>query len=415
MEGLGAILLTIVFMVICLLAEGFFSGSEIGVVSADKMKLRHDAAKGSKGAKLALTMLKDPEWLLSTTLVGTNIAVVTNTTLATALMIQFFGASGSWLAVVLVAPLIWICGEIVPKSVFQQRANTITPKAIFVLRFFSYLFYPILIVFSFLARLFSKLVSGQSDQSPFTLREEIKSMIQMSPEEGDIRPEAQTMIRRLFSFGDTKVREIMVPLVDVVGVDRNMTCGEVKKLSAVSNHKRLPVHEGRVDRIVGIVDTMEFLGVDPGQPVETYMKEADYVPVSKPIQSLLADMRREGNVLSVVVDEFGGAEGIVTIEDILEEVVDEFSDEYDSHEKPVQWVRKTGERDYHVSARVELAALEEELGLDLPDGQYASLAGFLLEKARDIPPAGAVIEFQGISFTIERATPQAIQEVRIQW
>ncbi len=119
-------------------------------------------------------------------------------------------------------------------------------------------------------------------------------------------------------------------------------------------------------------------------------------------------------MLSVVVDEFGGAEGIVTIEDILEEVVDELYDEYDSNEKPVQWIRKEGERDYHVSARVELPALQE-LGLDLPEGQYASLAGFLLEKARDIPVAGAVIEYQGVSFTLERATPQAIQEVRIQW
>lgn len=414
MDELGGIVLTIILMIICLLAEGFFSGSEIGVVSADKMKLRHDAAKGSKGAKLALSMLKDPEWLLSTTLVGTNIAVVTNTTLATALMIQLFGASGTWLAVILVAPLIWICGEIVPKSVFQQRADVITLKAIFVLRFFSYLFYPILIVFSFLARMFSKLVTGQSDQSPFTLREEIKSMVEMSPEEGDIRPEEQTMIRRLFSFSDTTVREIMVPLVDVISVERNMTCGEVKKLAATSHHKRLPVHEGRVDRMVGIVDTMEFLGVDPEQPVETYVKEADFVPVSKTIQSLLTDMRRDGNVLAIVVDEFGGAEGIVTIEDIMEEVVDELYDEYDSNEKPVQWIKKAGECDYHVSARVELAALGE-LGLELPDGQYASLAGFLLEKAKDIPAVGTVIEYQGISFTIERATPQAIQEVRVRW
>ncbi len=111
-------------MVICLIAEGFFSGSEIGVVSADRMKLRHEAAKGSKGAQLALEMLQKPEWLLSTTLVGTNIAVVTNTTMATALMIQLFGPAYSWLAVVLVAPLIWVFGEIVPKSVFQQRADT---------------------------------------------------------------------------------------------------------------------------------------------------------------------------------------------------------------------------------------------------------------------------------------------------
>ena len=140
-------------MVLCLIAEGFFSGSELGVVSADRMKLRHDAAKGSRGARLALEMLeKRPEWLLSTTLVGTNIAVVTNSTIATALMISLFGEAGSWLAVILVAPLIWVFGEIVPKSVFQQRADTITPYVIYVLRFFSILFWPILVVFVTLSK-----------------------------------------------------------------------------------------------------------------------------------------------------------------------------------------------------------------------------------------------------------------------
>jgi putative hemolysin len=407
--------ITVLLMLFCLLAEGFFSGSEIGVVSADKMKLRHDAAKGSKGAKLALVMLKNPEWLLSTTLVGTNIAVVTNTTLATALMIQLAGDAGSWLAVAIVAPLIWVGGEIVPKSVFQQRADVITPKAIFLLKFCSYLFYPILLIFSSLAGLFSKLAGGKSNQSPFTLREEIKTMIEMSPEEGDIHPEEQTMIRRLFSFSETSAREIMVPLVDVLSVERGMSCGEAIKLATESQHKRLPVHEERVDKVIGMVDSLEFLGVDPSQPVESFIKSVDYVPGSRSIQDLLLDMRQEGHVLAVVVDEFGGAEGIVTLEDIVEEVVDELQDEYDANEKPTQWIRKLGDRDYRVSARVDLDLLREQLDIDLPHGKYTSLAGFLLEKAQDIPPVGAKIEYQGTTFIIERAVPQAIQEVRIRW
>jgi putative hemolysin len=134
------ILLTAILILICLVMEGFFSGSEIGVVSADQIKLRQEAAKGSRGAKLALHMLKKPEWLLATTLVGTNIAVVSNTTIVTALMIQVFGENNSWLAIVLVAPLIWIFGEIVPKSIFQQRADTITPRTISLLRLAFYVF-----------------------------------------------------------------------------------------------------------------------------------------------------------------------------------------------------------------------------------------------------------------------------------
>jgi len=152
------VLITLGVMAFCLICEGFFSGSEIGVISVDRMKLRHQAAKG---AKLALEMLKKPEWLLSTTLVGTNISVVTNTTMATALMLELFGPGSSWLAIVLVAPLIWVFGEIVPKSIFQQRADVLTPRVIFVLRFCSYLFYPILVVFSSLARMLGRLFGAR--------------------------------------------------------------------------------------------------------------------------------------------------------------------------------------------------------------------------------------------------------------
>ncbi|MCP4406285.1 MAG: HlyC/CorC family transporter, partial [Gammaproteobacteria bacterium] len=148
---------------------------------------------------------------------------------------------------------------------------------------------------------------------------------------------------------------------------------------------------------------------------ETFIRSVNYVPGSKSIQTLLLDMRREGRMVSVVVDEFGGAEGIVTVEDIMEEVVDELQDEYDVQARSKQWVRKLSDQEYRVSARIELDELNELIEISLPVGQYASLAGFLLNQMRDIPRVGAVIEYQRITFTIEQATPQAIQEVRIRW
>lgn len=410
------VLFTLSIMLLCLLAEGFFSGSEIGVVSADRMKLRHEAAKGSRGAKLALEMLREPEWLLSTTLVGTNIAVVTNTTLATALMIHLFGPNYSWLAVVLVAPLIWIFGEIVPKSVFQQRADVLTPRVIFVLKFCSYLFYPILIVFSSLARLFSRLVGGErKDSNPFTLREEIFTMMQMSMDEIDIQPMEKSMIRRLFDFGETTAREVMMPLIDVVAIEQRATCGEAIQLAKEKSHSLIPVYADRVDRIVGVLNTLELLGIPPKTPIKDFVRKVHYVPGSKGIQDLLMEMRQRGEELTIVVDEFGGAEGIVTIEDILEEVVEDIQDEYDAQEPETEWIRKLGERNYLASARVDLDDLSEALGIDLPNGRYASLAGFLLEKAQEIPRVGTTIEYQNIRFTVQRGTPQAIQEVMIRW
>jgi magnesium and cobalt exporter, CNNM family len=408
------ILLTLILILVFLLMEAFFSGSEIGVVSADQMKLRHEAAKGSRGAKLALQMLKKPEWLLSTTLIGTNIAVVSNTTIVTALMIELFGKQHSWYAIVLVAPLIWIFGEIVPKSIFQQRANTITPNAIFLLRLASYVFYPILIVFTLTTRLLTWRF-GQMIQNPFTLREEILTMLQMPASEGDIQPEEKDMIQRIFSFSATTAYEVMIPLIDVAAIEQGTTCGEAIALAHAEAHIRLPVYAERVDKVVGVLNALELLGADAQQPIKPFIREVRFVPPSKNISELLLDLRKDGDTVAVIVDEFGGATGLVTMEDIMEEVVEEMEDEYDSSEKPLQWVRKISKRDYLVSARIEVDSLEEELGIQLPKGKYATLAGFLLEKSGDIPAPGTVIKRRGITFTIERSTPQAIQEVRVRW
>jgi len=410
------ILMTFALMILCLVAEGFFSGSEIGVVSADRMKLRHDAAKGSLGAKLALEMLDKPEWLLSTTLVGTNIAVVANTTMATALMLQLFGEYGSWLAVALVAPLIWVFGEIVPKSVFQQRADVITPRVIFLLKLFSWLFYPLLLVFSFLTRLLARMVGDRAGgQNPFTLREEIFALMQMSTEGGDINTNEKKMIRRLFDFEETTVAEVMMPLIDVIAIEQGASCGEAMRLARTRSHKRMPVYAERVDRIVGVIDALELLGIDPQEPIAPYVRPVDYVPGSKSIQTLLIDMQRERNVMSVVVDEFGGAEGIVTVEDIIEEIVEDLSDEFDVRENPTGWIRKLGERDYLVSARIEPDALADALRIDLPEGRYATLAGFLLERVRDVPTVGTRVRYNKIAFVIVRGSERAIEEVRVQW
>lgn len=407
--------LTLLVMAICLVGEAFFSGSEIGVVSADRTKLRHDAAQGSRGAALALKMLDKPEWLLSTTLVGTNIAVVTNTTLATALMIHLFGEGYSWLAIVLVAPLIWIFGEIVAKSVFQQRADAITPNAIFVLRAASLLFLPILAVFSFLSRLLTKLLGGNAAHNPFTLREEIAAMMEMSAVEGDIPPMERHMIRRVFNFGETTAGDIMVPLIDVVGIARDGTCGEARRLAAEHAHKRLPVHEGRVDRIVGTLNVLDLLQEDPERPVAPFVRPTHYVPNSASVENLLSDLRKGSGFTAVVTDEFGGAEGIVMLEDILEVIVGELEDEFDLPESAGDWIRELGERDYLVGARVEIDRLNDALGIELPPGDYDTLAGFLIETTKSIPHAGSVIRRAGISFTIERVVMPTILEVRVRW
>ena len=407
---------TILVIFICLLLEGFFSGSEIAIVSADQLKLRHMAAKGSKGAKLALKMLENPEWLLSITLIGTNISVVTNTTMAAALMIHLFGENGSWLAVVLIAPLIWVFGEIVPKSVFQQRADVITPYIIFILYYCSILFYPILAVFSFIIRMLAKL-SGGNNQNPFTLREQIVTMLHMpAVSAGDIQPIEQNMIRRMFNFSETTVQDIMLPLIEVSAVEKGISCGAAKQISVDTSHIRLPVYDERIDKIIGILHTLDLINVDPETPITDYIQPAFYVPTLKSIKDLMFELKAAGAVVAIVVDEFGGAEGIAALEDIMEEVVEDLEDEYDSHkDTEEQLIRSLGERDYIVNARIELDLLCEKLGIELPIGSYTTLAGFILYKTHSIPKEGVEIEENDLLLTVHRSSAQAVLDVRISW
>ena len=407
--------LTILIMLVCLAAEAFFSGSEIGVVSTDRIKLRHEAAAGSRGARLALKMLDKPEWLLSTTLVGTNVAVVTNTTMATALMIQLFGEAYSWLAIVIVAPLIWIFGEIVAKSVFQQRADSLTPKVIFVLYAASYVFAPILATFTLLTRLLTRVLGDGKARNPFTLREEIAAMMEMSAADGDILPVERRMIRRVFNFGETTAEQIMVPLIEVVAVSQDERCGEARRIGVESAHKRLPVYNERVDRIVGSLNVLDLLEEEDGRSIAPFVQHAHYVPGSVSIETLLSDFREGAGIMAIVVDEYGGARGIVMLEDILEVIVGELEDEFDAPGATGALLHKIGERDYVVAAHIEVRRLMEEIGIDLPPGNYETLAGFLMAISKSIPHIGAVIRYQDISFTVEQATAQAMQEVRIRW
>jgi CBS domain containing-hemolysin-like protein len=393
--------------------EGFFSGSEMALVSADRIKLRHAAAKGSRGAALALKMLEKPEWLLSTTLVGTNIAVVTNTTIVTAVMIELLGDLGGIAAIAVAAPLIWIFGEIVPKSVFQQRADSITPRIVYPLRVASFVFAPLLAVFTFFSGLITRIV-GAPQKNPFTLREEIIDMLQMPVLEGEIQADEITMIRRMFNFTETTAEQVMVPIDDVVTIPHDALCSEALSRSLRHAHIRLPVCEAD-NRIIGVLNTLELLGKSPNEAIERFVRPVRYSRGQTSLKELLRHLRKNGDVVAVIVDATGAPSGIVTIEDIMEEVVEEMNDEYDSRMDSVELFRKVGDSEFLVSATVELELIETQLGVRLPRGNYTTVAGLMLQHVGEVPPTGTEIVVDGVALTVARSTAQAIHQVRIAW
>jgi CBS domain containing-hemolysin-like protein len=204
-------------------------------------------------------------------------------------------------------------------------------------------------------------------------------------------------------------------LIDVTAVERQATCGEARRLASEAAHIRLPVYEERVDRVAGMLNVLDLLGEADERPISDFVRETHYVPSSKSIRDLLLYLRTTGEVVAVVVDEFGAAEGIVTVEDIVEEVVEDLHDEYDTPETSEELFQKLGERDYLTSGRTELTPLAEGLGVELPAGGYSTLAGFILHKTGSIPPQGTRIEEGRYTLIVHRGTARAVEEVRICW
>lgn len=390
----------------CVLLQGFFSGSEIALVSADRLKLRGDAGQGSSGAKAALSLLDRPAWLLGTCLVGTNLCLITAGTLGATMVSQHLGLSEVF-AALFAAPLTLTLGEMVPKALYQHHADRLAPLAAIPLRALARVLAPLLWVIE----RFSRLLGGseESETAPVS-REEIRLLLDHARDEA-IKPEDKEMIRRVFAFTEAVVRDVMVPLIEVVGVPHTATCAEAARRMMDSGHSRVPVFQERVDRIVGLVLHQDLLDVkDWTAPVSTLARPPLFVPETKPVDQLFAEMRRSRQRLAVAVDEYGGAVGIVTAEDLLEEIVGDIEDESD---RASALVRRAGDREWVASGRAEREHLEQACGLSLPDGDYETVAGYVLDVLGRVPRVGERVTHDGFVLTVNKASDRAIVEVAI--
>lgn len=405
-------ILSLLFIVpLLLLLEAFFSGSEMALIACDRIKLRHQAAEGSPGAQLALRLLEQPGRLLATTLVGTNLCVVTNSAAATLLSVLLLGEGREYYASLFLTPLILLWGEMVPKAYFRQHADRLAPLLAQPISLCIHLFSPL----SALARQASTLLLhpfqlSAAGQDPFLTREELKFLVKDGEHPEGLATEERRMIHKIFRLSDTAVKEAMIPLIEVVALPRDATVAEA--IAVVGEHRfsRIPIYEERIDHIVGIVHAFDLLYADPQTALGALARPASYVPEMKRVDDLLEEMQRGRFHMAIVVDEYGGVVGIVTVEDLLEEIVGEIEDEYDEEPPPI---RRLSDGSYVVDARTEVDRLQEELGLQLPEGEYETLGGFLLHLLQKIPEAGEEVRYEGVSFLVTEADKRSILKVKI--
>ena len=412
---------TLFIILFFLILKGFFSGSEIAMVNSDKLKLRHQAKMGNKGARLVLKLFKKPDVILGTTLVGTNLATVTISTLGTLVFIDLFGSSGDLISVLVLTPILLIFGEVVPKSVFQQKADTLVSFLIYILRFFSYLFYPLIIIFSTVARFATKIVGGgETPQNMFITREEIRVLLDLSESASDPSTIDRKRIRRIIRFADTTVGEAMIPLADVVGFNEERNMKEAIRVVIKYGFNRLPVYRGNITNVQGMLTLSSWDLMDlelEDKAITDYICPTLYLSPKQTIDQALPQLQARDDHMAVVVDEYGSAIGILTMEDVFEEVVGEIDVGYDFEEYNPQhkfYIIHEDEQSHLIGGRMPISEVNDVLYVKLPVEEAHTIGGFITSRLRTIPKVGDVVEEQDYRLSVLEADERTVIKVRFE-
>ncbi len=390
------------------LAEAFFAGTELALISTPEAYLTRLKQEGVPGAAAALRLKANPEWFLSTTLLGNQGSVVVNTVLSTALLIDLMGPSGAWVAVAALPPTLLFFGETLPKYLSRAVAPRLALAAAPVLWSISLALFPLVWLLSRATRRVMGLLGQEpGGRGDILSREDLRLALRLDPTELEIGPEERLFIDRLFRFHRRRVSDAMVPLVEVVALPVTATVAQATAEFSRTGLARLPVYRGRIDDLIGHVELLDVLDVeDQAAPVTDFMRPALYLPETASLDRVLEVMQTEGERLAVVVDEYGGAVGLMTSHDVFEEIAGRIDDEFDRDEKLIQPEPGGG---WLIKPRIEIEELNQTLKTRLPrDEDFETLGGFILDRLGKIPAKGDSVRWRDWTFIVTQATPRTV-------
>jgi putative hemolysin len=398
---------------LALLVTAFFSAAEMSFIAANRVRLRHMAEGGHRTAVRYLEAFRRPERLLSTAMMGVTIAHITASSVATWALIPVVGGGAALLVTLGLTPLMLVFGEVIPKAVAQERATGLILVLFPMIEGVGKLLAPLTWGANALVGRALSLVGRQPTSTrQFVSREELKLLLQMEPEEADVTVTEAEMIDKIFDLGETAAREVMVPLVDLAALPETASPADAVRLIRERGFSRIPVFTDRAFNIVGVVTTMDLLrlGGQQAPDLRSLMRPATYVPETKRIDDLLREMQKNRVQLAVVVDEYGGAVGIVTVEDIVEEIVGEIRDE---HDRTPDTVERLPDGSYRVAGRAGIDEVNEALEWELPKGDFETVAGLVLATLHRIPLVGEVFRVSRYTITVLEADKRRVLTVRI--
>lgn len=396
-----------------LATEAFFALSEVALVCASRERLRARADEGSSAAAAAIDLLARPERFLATTLIVTNLCVVASSFAANEVAARILGEDRSAWAIVAIAPIILVFGEIVPKMLGRRAADLLAPAVAHPVRAAMILLGPAVAVAGGLSRALVGSIKKPGAKHPFVTKEELRAIVR-AERRAALDPEEALLITRLLGMAGAKVREVMTPLPDVISVPAGARVADAIETIRRHGYSRLPVYQDRNDNIAGVVHAMDLLESEGGDaPLQPLARRAFYVPEAGRVEQLLDEFRRRGHEMAIVVDEYGAASGIVTMEDVLEELVGEILDEFDRPHR-LAALEPAGEGAWLAGGTMRLTDLGDSLGVKFPKAGYETLAGFIAYRLQRIPKVGDRVEFGALTLTVTEATDRRVRKVRIE-
>ncbi|MEE1315234.1 MAG: hemolysin family protein [Faecalimonas sp.] len=404
----------ILVLIILLIGSAFFSSAETSLTTVNKIKIRSLAEEGNKRAKMVLRITEQPSKMLSAILVGNNIVNLTASSITTTLAMEFSGSYAVAIATGIITILILIFGEITPKTIATINAEKLALAYAYPIRFCMTVLTPINIIINALAHglLFLLRIDPNAKMNSMT-EDELRTIVDVSHEDGILEDEEKEMIYNVFDLGDAKAKDVMVPRVHVTFADVANTYEELIEIFREDKFTRLPVYEETTDNVIGIINMKDLLLFDNTKEfhIRDFLREAYFTHEHKSISELLVEMRQASFNIAIVLDEYGETAGLITLEDILEEIVGEIHDEYDENEE--EFFRQINEYEFIVEGSMNLDDLNDRIALELESEDYDSLGGYIIGRLDRLPDIHDEVLADNVRLVVDTLDKNRIEKVHI--
>lgn len=412
------IILMIFLIILFFIFSAFFSGIETGLISIDRLKLEQEARTDNK-KKSIQSFLEKPDQLFGTTLFGTNISIVIVTSLTVIVVHHFqkifeFDISEHYISLI-IAIMILIFAEIIPKALYREKPNKLVTKYFPLLRFFSILLTPFVKFVSGLNSLLAKVFRlPKTNKYSLLTREDISLILSETQDDENLQQNQREMLEDALEFTELQAENVMIHRTDIVALEENTPFCDIVDIARKEGYTRFPVYRDDLDNIIGIMIIYDVMKKeDPSKLVaKDLVREAFFAPETMDVDTLLTEMQSSKKSMAIIVDSFGGTAGLLTIEDILEEIVGEIEDEYDTNTSTVD-VKKISDSEYEIMGFVEIDFLNDEHNLDLPEGDYETIAGLIIDNIARIPTSKTKVKIGKWDIIADQVTNRKIERVRL--